>query len=433
MVHKRKLLIVQAAALGWNFAKQHLAPDWQGPAFRETQSVFPALTCPVQASFRTAAPPARHGMIANGLYHRALSRPLFWEQSTRQVEGPRLWDSFRLAGRHIALLFWQQSLGESADLLLSPAPIHKHHGGMIMDCYSRPASLYDDVRAQLGRPFRLARYWGPLASHHSSDWIAEATGAVLSAPKNAPDLCLTYLPVLDYDLQRFGPDHRRAARAARRLHGELRALIRAAEARDYHWLIYGDYAMAPVTRPPLFPNRLLADMGLMSVRDVRGRSYPDLYASRAFAVADHEIAHVYIPQAADIPAVRNVLEHQEGIECVMTREEYRSLRMDHPNAGELLLIAGDGTWFAYPWWHENERPPEFAGHVDIHNKPGYDPCELFFGCRPGRISRHTARVRGTHGKTGPDRTVAWSSSFIQEEPEHVIALAEMVKQWLNHG
>ena len=237
-----KQLVVQTAALGWELVQRH-PPSGSRLAFQKTETVFPALTCCVQASFRTAAAPGRHGMIANGLYDRALAKPLFWEQSARLVEGPRIWDALRAQGRKAGLLFWQQSLGESADVILSPRPIHKHHGGMIQDCYSQPADLYARLSAKIGRPFDLMRYWGPLAGFKSSEWIAEAAQEVMRDPALAPDLLLAYLPHLDYDLQRFGPDSPQAFQSLEKIYTLLSNLWKTAAETGYEILIFGDYAI----------------------------------------------------------------------------------------------------------------------------------------------------------------------------------------------
>ena len=46
-----------------------------------------------------------------------------------------------------------------------------------------------------------------------SDWIARSALHVLETRQ--PTLTLVYLPHLDYDLQRFGPDHPRRSRGGR--------------------------------------------------------------------------------------------------------------------------------------------------------------------------------------------------------------------------
>lgn len=422
----RKLVIVQAAGLGFDFLRRHHGTRWDDLDFAPLETVFPALTCTAQATFRTAAPPSTHGMVANGLYHRHLHRALFWEQASALVSGARIWDAFRAQGGRVAMLFWQQSFGEPVDIVLSPAPIHKHGGGMVDAVYSQPDGLYERLCDRLGHRFKLHRYWGPLASAAASEWIASATAEILTG-SDAPDLCLTYLPALDYDLQRWGPDHPRAIKALARLLEQF-AIIRSAARRSGHqMLIFGDYAIGP-THQAVHPNRLLCAHGFLRVRNVQGRLYPNLPASRAFAVVDHEIAHVYVRQSDDIPQVRQALSSLPGIETVAPPAEIDPA-LAHPNAGELVLVAAEGFWFAYPWWTSNRAAPDFAGHVDIHNKPGYDPCELFFGWPPWTVSQDTSRVKGSHGRIGRGRETAWAASFtLPAAPASLTHLARLVAQ-----
>ncbi len=423
MTAPRKLLVVNVAALGWDFAAKvgRRPPAAPVLSFHKASSVFPAVTCAVQASFRTALPPSAHGLIANGLYFRDLRRVMFWEQSAALVSGPRIWES----GRRVGMLFWQQSLGESADVILSPRPVHKHHGGMIQDCYSRPADLYDRLCRSLG-PFNLMHYWGPLASVKVNDWIVAATIEIMRSPDLAPDLLFTYLPGLDYDLQRFGPDHPKSFQALEKSASDFSNVWKNAEAAGYDVLLFGDYAMEPVTAPPVFPNRALLDAGLFRVRSVRGAAYPDFFSSEAFALADHQVAHVYIQNSPAEARVRAALEKLPGIEAILDRAGQKKLGLDHPNAGELVLVAAKGSWFAYPWWTDRREAPDFAAHVDIHNKPGYDPCELFFGWPPGSVSQDAAKVRGSHGRACD---VAWASSLkFDDEPETILDLANAVKR-----
>ena len=433
MSRNRKLLIVQIAALGWDLVESHGGVDLCGLQFRPTQTVFPAVTCSVQGSFRTATQPEQHGMTANGMFDRRLRKAFFWEQSAAQVEGQRMWQNFRSDGGTVGMLFWQQSLGENVDLLLSPAPIHRHHGGMIQDCYARPAELYHDLCSGLGRRFNLMHYWGPTASYRSSQWIAEATCAVLRDRPDAPDLCFSYLPVLDYDLQRHGPDSPRCGRAWRHLVDQLGLLSTCAKAQGYEIVVYGDYAIAPCPSGPAYPNRALRAAGLLSLREVRGMLYPDLCANRAFALTDHEIAHIHVPAGADISAVRDTLLAQPGIGRVLDRDEQVAAGVAHANSGELVAIAENGYWMSYKWWQDASEAPEYASHVDIHNKPGFDPCELFFGWPPGSISANDDRVMGSHGKAGKDRRVAWASSFLESEPDSLVELAGQLRTWLGES
>ena len=427
MSARKKLLVVDVAALGWNLVAQKPPPVFN---FQKAAPVFPAVTSVAQATFRTAAPPAQHGLVSNGYYAPELKKVLFWEQSAALVEGPRIWDRLRARGGRVGMMFWQQSLGESVDLVLSPRPIHKHEGGMLQDCLCQPAPLYERLCREIGKPFNLMHYWGPLASRKSSDWVVAATCAVMAAPDLAPDLLFTYLPHLDYDLQRYGPDHRSAGRARAALYDMLATLRAAAEQNGYDWLITGDYAIGAVDQPAVFPNRHLREAGLLATRTVKGMAYPDLFHSPAFAMVDHEVAHVYTRDEATARRAREVLVAVGGVERVLDRSAQREFGLDHRRSGDLVLLAKKGTWFAYPWWTDKKEAPDFATHVDIHNKPGYDPCELFFGWPPLSVSQNTAKVGGTHGRADESSAIAWASSLIPGiTPRTFLDLAAMVRDW----
>jgi len=432
-VAEKRLLVVQCAALGYDFLKDAVGAAWNGLDWRPLESVFPAVTSTVQASFRTALPPTGHGIVANGFFDRTLRRAMFWEQSAALVEGRRIWEGFRRRGKRVAMMFWQQSLGEDADLVLSPAPIHKHHGGMIPGCYAKPADLYERLCAAVGREFSLAQYWGPIASAKCGDWIAGAVAALLGNPEIAPDLSLVYLPTLDYDLQRRGPEHEHSLRALEALLDQLNVLLDAGRTSGCEVLLFGDYAMGTVTKDVVFPNRALSAAGLFRTRRVGHMLYPDYHESRAFAVTDHEIAHVYVRDPRDVEPARERLRTLPGVASVLDRPAQKELGLDHARSGELVLVAEEGTWLAYPWWEKAREAPEYAGHVDIHNKPGFDPCELFFGRFPTQVSTNPSEIAGSHGRTGPRRSACWTSTCkLPGEPKSLIELARAVGEWLEN-
>ncbi len=419
---EQKILVVQVAALGWELVQRHKL-ELPGLTFQPTRSIFPALTCPVQGTMRTARPPEEHGMLCNGTYDRRLRKVLFWEQSAAQVEGSRIWDSFRANGGRTGMFFWQQSLGETVDWVLSPAPIHRHHGGMIQDCVGRPETLYPRLRKALKRPFNLMRYWGPLASPASSQWIAEATANLMTGSA-APRLLFTYLPALDYDLQRYGPSNPRCQRACQRAMDQLALLAGAARENGYELVIYGDYAMTDCPGGPVYPNRILRQAGLLTVRPVKHMTYLDLFHTPAFAMVDHEIAHVYTTSDDIRVAATAALETVEGIAEVRKGPH-------GPHGPDLLLVAEQGHWFSYCWWETAREAPDYASHVDIHNKPGFDPCELFFGWPPGTVSGNDRRIGGTHGRVEPGREVAWASTCLKTNPDNLLALSRNLGQWLD--
>ena len=421
---KKKLLIIQVAALS-----KELNID--GLKFFKTQSVFPAVTCTVQASFRTASLPSDHGMVANGVFFKDLRKPLFWEQSSRLVNGRRIWEDFRKRGKKVAILFWQQSLGEDADIILSPAPIHKHHGGMIQAFYSKPDNYYEKLCRKIGSKFKLSQYWGPMASWKVGDWIAKSIVETLKDNELSPDLCLTYLPTLDYDLQRKCPDSKQEYdKILVKAEVQLNEIYSEAVQAGYDVIIFGDYDIKPATGA-LFPNLALKNAGLMKVRNIAGMEYPDFYISQAFAVVDHEVAHVYTRNDS-IQKAYNELSKLPGVAKVLGRDAQKDFGIDHPNSGELVLLAEVGKWFAYPWWEEKKNAPDYASHVDIHNKPGFDPCELFWGWPPGSVSLNTDKIRGSHGLTGPGREVVWASTLpIHGNIESLVDLSKAVQKLLD--
>jgi predicted AlkP superfamily pyrophosphatase or phosphodiesterase len=419
-------MVVQVAALGYEFLKRRCGGDqWLGLNFAPIEGADPGVTCSAQAEFRTAADASTHGMVSNGLYRRDLGRAMFWEQSAGLVSGRRIWKDFRDAGRTVAMLFWQQSMGEDADIIVTPAPIHKHHGGMIQDCYAKPPGLYQKLCSQVGGQFKLRHYWGPLASSKAGDWIAEATLAVCG--EAAPDLCLTYLPTLDYDLQRYGPASIQATRAANALEAQLTRLLDGARKCGYEVLVFGDYAIVPVSGSAVLPNLALRNAGLLETRDVKGMLYPIMPASRAVAICDHQFAHVYVSDPSDVAFVADTLRAVDGIETVLDAEALAKRGLGHPNSGELLAIASEGRWLGYQWWTDPRQAPDYARHVDIHNKPGFDPCELFFGWPPGSVSQDYTRISGSHGRFGPGLQVAWASSIpLGDGISDIVTLASAV-------
>ncbi len=425
----KKILVLQVAALGWDTLTANAGSSVAGLEFQAAESIFPAVTCPVQASMRTGLYPSEHGMVMNGIYSRHLRRTAFWEQSSGLVHGERIWKTFRERGGKVGMMFWQQSLGEDVDLLLSPWPVHKHHGGLVDITYAKPDDLYDRLVERLNAKFRLMYYWGPFAQVKATEWIARATAELMSMDE-APQLLFSYLPHLDYDLQRYPGDHRRCRRAMRETIAFLQLIVDAAKANDYDVLVYGDYAIGEAT-DVIYPNRILREAGLMRVRNVGRMTYPNIHESEAFAVVDHEIAHVYVSDAQKIDAVRKLLESAPGDFHVLDRKTQAKLNIDHPDAGELILAGEPGTWFAYPWWEDAGEQPDYATHIDIHNKPGYDPCELFSTWNPFKVSTNTSLISGTHGTVGEHRQIAWASTFkFKQSVTNIVDLALALKEIL---
>ncbi|MTE17838.1 alkaline phosphatase family protein [Streptomyces sp. TRM43335] len=338
-------------------------------------TVLPAVTCSAQATFLTGTTPAEHGIVGNGWYFRDLGEVLLWRQHNRLVGGDRLWDAARRVhpGYTVANICWWYAMGADTDYTVTPRPVYRADGRKEPDCYTRPPALHDELTDELGT-FPLFHYWGPGADLTSSRWIVDATRHVLRT--RALDLVLTYVPHLDYDLQRHGPDDPRSLAAAADLDRILAPLLDDARAEGRTVVVLSEYGITAVDRP-VDVNRALRRAGLLEVHTQDGMEYLDPTASRAFAVADHQIAHVYVRRPEDLDATRAALDGLPGVERLLDDEGKKAHGLDHPRSGELVAIAEPGAWFTYYYWLDDARAPDFARTVEIHRKPGYDPAELF--------------------------------------------------------
>ena len=426
-----KLAVVLGAGAGYSlFESRAKAAFWKELSPRRAESLFPALTCPVQATLRTAALPSEHGMIASGYFDRALQEPFFWKQPSTLYGAPRIWESFRKRGGKVAQVCFQQCAGTDSDVFLSPAPIHKHHGGMIQEFLSRPPDLYHEICEVANLSFNLMHYWGPFASIKSSAWITEAGIEVirrLAAERES--LILIYLPHLDYAQQKHGPRSARTAKAFAEFEQMVEALLTCARENGYEFTFCGDYEITEVDTP-VYPNRILRNSSYFDVRHVGKMTYPQYVTSRAFALADHQIAHVYVREKEDLDALKMLFGMSNGIGRVLERDHTPEL--NHPRAGELILEAAEGYHFSYQWWDRPEEAPDYADHVDIHNKPGFDPCELFplAWWNPFRTSMDASCVRGSHGRAG--NGVVLASTFALPEscaafPDYALHLKQMLE------
>lgn len=338
------------------------------------EGMLPAVTCSVQATYLTGVWPSTHGIVGNGWYFRDECEIKFWRQSNRLVEAPKLWDRARERdpGFTCANLFWWYNMYSTVDIAATPRPMYPADGRKLPDVYTQPPDLRHRLQDRLGT-FPLFNFWGPNTSIAATRWIADAALAVEAADQ--PTLSLVYLPHLDYGFQRVGPDDPSTAADLREIDAVCEDLITFYEARGVRVVVLSEYGITRARRPVSL-NRVLREHGLIAVRDELGRELLDAGASVAFAVADHQLAHVYVNDPGRIAEVRRLVEAVPGVAEVLGADEKRGAHLDHPRAGELVAVAEPDAWFTYYYWLEDARAPDFAPTVDIHRKPGYDPAEL---------------------------------------------------------
>jgi len=442
---------------------------------------FPAVTCTAQSNYLTGATPSQHGIVGNGWFNRELAEVQFWKQSNHLVQQPKIWDALRKQSEivnrksSIANCFWWFNMHSTADYSITPRPMYPADGRKIFDIYTWPYSIRTEIKKELGE-FPFFGFWGPAAGiktpQGSADcatrWIAESAKWIEN--KYAPTLNLIYLPHLDYNLQRHGPFavgdevtslHSSIPHSALRtphlsepphvgsykinphIIPDLHAidaivgdLIKFFGQRGVQVVLLSEYGITNVSEP-IHLNRLFRQKGWLAVKEELDLEILDAGASKVFAVADHQVAHVYLNDASLEKSVREILEKTPGVEKVLGEAEKAAAGIDHPRAGDLMAVAAENAWFTYYYWLDDVRAPDFARTVDIHRKPGYDPAELFldpkiplpklkiawrllqkklgFRMLMDVIPLDASLVKGSHGRRPADKK-DWPV-FITERPE----------------
>jgi predicted AlkP superfamily pyrophosphatase or phosphodiesterase len=402
---------------------------------RSAREPLPAVTSTAQATMLTGRLPSEHGIVANGWLFRDTMEVRFWQQSNRLLQAEPVYDGIRRARLErgmeftVAKLFWWFNQGAGVDLAVTPKPHYGSDGDKRFDIDAVPRSAKSNFE-RLG-PFPFPAFWGPTAGRASTDWIARAAeltvrrgGELLGDRTRRPfDLILVYLPHLDYDPQRHGPSGCDLATVVGELDAMVTPLIAAARSRGYRVLVVNEYGHVNVRRAVLLNRRFRAE-GLLEVRDGPFGPQLDPFESRAFAVCDHQLAHVYTRRAQDRGKVAALVAAETGVARVAVDDERGALGLAHPRAGEIVALAESDAWFAYPWWADGSAGPDYARSVDIHRKPGFDPGEMFwdrpewsaklraarrligkklgFRTRFDVISTDPALVRGSHGLAAAD-------------------------------
>ncbi|MET7256518.1 alkaline phosphatase family protein [Dyadobacter fermentans] len=346
--------------------KRHLTP---------IKPVLPAVTTTSQSTYVTGKWPAENGIVGNGWYDREDSEVKFWKQSNKLVQGDKIWDNARKQDPNftVSKMFWWYNMYSTADWSVTPRPQYHADGVKAPDCYSYPPELRDELQAELGQ-FPLFNFWGPNANIKSTRWIADASMSV--ERKHNPTLTLIYLPHLDYCLQKFGPDFSKISKELSEIDEVVKDLIQFYEARNAKIILLSEYGINAVNNP-IHINRILRNEGLISVRVERWYELLDAGISKAFAVSDHQIAHVYLNDPSVKERVMQVLKKTSGIDLVLDKEAQKEYHIDHARSGDIVVVAKPDSWFTYYYWLDDAKAPDYAHLVDIHRKPGYDPVEMF--------------------------------------------------------
>ena len=391
------------------------APNLKGLALegavRPLTTVLPAVTTTVQSTMLTGSLPCDHWIVANGWYFRDLSEVWLWRQSNRLVHGEKVWEAAKRRDPAFtcAQLFWWYNMYASVDIAVTPRPMYLADGRKLPDIHTHPAGLRDELQGALGT-FPLFQFWGPGAGIASSAWIANSSLHVMK--RHRPTLTLVYLPHLDYDLQRLGPNHPDIPAQVAAVDALCAPLIEEARRQGAHVVVLSEYGITEVSRP-VHINRALREAGWLKVRLEQGLEQLDAGASDAFAVADHQLAHVYVARPELLPEVAACLAALPGVERVLDDAGKQAAGLNHARAGELVAVAQADSWFTYYHFLDDALAPDFARTVDIHRKPGYDPVELLIDPKiafprlavASRLARKAMGMRYLMDVIGLDATV----------------------------
>jgi len=380
------------------------------------EPMLPAVTTSVQSTYVTGKWPSEHGIVGNGWYDHQDCEIKFWKQSNKLVQTEKIWERAKAADPSFtcAKMFWWYNMYSAADFAVTPRPNYLADGRKMPDCYSHPASLRDELQEKFG----LFQFWGPGANIKSTQWIADAS--VYVDQKYDPTLTLIYLPHLDYCLQKFGPDFSNISKELGEIDEVVKGLVQHYESRGAKIILLSEYGIAPVSNP-IHINRILRQEGLLNIRIERGLELLDAGASKAFAVADHQVAHIYINDPSVKEGVRSLVEKIDGVKLVLDKEAQKDFGIAHERSGDLVLMADEKSWFTYYFWLDDAVAPDYARVVDIHKKPGYDPVEMFMTSK-GRAAYKLLRkkagfryvmdvipldatlIKGSHGSTAVDQS-----------------------------
>lgn len=374
----KKTVVIDVVGLSASVIGEHtpfLKAYSEKKHLRTIKPMLPAVTTSVQSTYLTGKWPSEHGIVGNGWYDRVDNEQKFWKQSNKLVQAENIWDRAKREDPTftVSQMFWWYNMYSTADYTCTPRPNYLADGRKIPDCYAKPASLRDELQDTLGQ-FPLFKFWGAGANIESTQWIADASK--ITDDKYDPTLTLIYLPHLDYCQQKFGPDVNKIAKELKEIDTVIKDLVEFYERKNANIILLSEYGIAP-TNHPIHLNRTFRREGLLEIRMERGLELMDMGESKAFVIADHQIAHVYINDDSVREKVKGILESTPGVSLILDKEGQAAHHIDHERSGDFVIMSDQDHWFTYYFWLDDALAPDYARCVDIHKKPGYDPVEVF--------------------------------------------------------
>ena len=376
---EKKLLVLNVVGLTRELITKETSPFLYSFLKNAQQSYLnppiPAVTCTSQTEILTGKSANEHGIVANGWYFKERSEVKLWQQSNHLVKRKKIWDELKEINPKFSVtnMFWWYNMYSTADYSVTPRPIYRADGAKYPDTYTQPEEFNDYLKKKLGT-FPLFNFWGPKTNIKSSQWIANATVEAIEHYKS--NLVFCYLPHLDYNLQRWGTKNKRILKDMLEIDEVVKNLVSEARKKGYNTIILSEYGIQDVDTP-IHINKILREHHYLATKIECGEEHFDAGASEAFAVADHQLAHIYVKNHDNIKKIIQLLQKNKNIEEILTRDESKKYNLNHERSGDIICLAKKNSWFTYYYWLDEKKAPDYAKTVDIHRKPGYDPVELF--------------------------------------------------------
>ena len=394
------------------------------------QASFPVLSPSMQASFLTGSWPTDHGVVGNGWYE-ADQGLIHWQfPSGRLVQRPGIWQ--RMKARHkdfrCALIGWQHYFQDQCDVVVGFKPYRWAFWPTIPHLYIRPKSLltrlaeeWDELKDMLyqkdkAMPSRIR------SGDEEVRWMSEymMRTAQWIEMHEQPHLTLISLPELAYQIPVKGYDDIQLKDVFANVDQLCMQLISLYEANGVQVLLVSDEVYVPVQHP-IYINQILREEGLLEVISQFGQEFLDVMESKAFALADHQIAHVYVQDWKIARDIKSCLKEIDGVAAIWDRVEKRNRRIAHPRAGDFILVAEPDRWFAYDYW-QNKEAASYQ-HYAMAYAECYGP-QLVSSTQHGAyaVTNHHLQnnfIKAASGCVEPDRNHAPIFATAMDLPESI--------------
>ena len=353
----------------------------------------------------TGTLPREHGVVGNGWYFRELAEVLALAPVERLVAGEKVWE--RRARARLRASRCASSSGGTTwtrrRLVGHAAPDLPGRRAQDPGVYTQPAGARATSSQRALGPFPFFDFWGPRAGHRARA-AGSPTRARTCSTTQRPTLTLVYLPHLDYDLQRLGPDdprdrRRRCARSTRVV-GELDRARAARAAREV--VVLSEYGIdAGDRRRPRQP-RAARGGAARACATSRAARLLDAGASRAPSRSPTTRSRTSTcatrATSREVRASARAARRASSA-CSTRRASARPGSTIRARASSVAVAAAD-RWFTYYYWLDDARAPDFARTVDIHRKPGYDPVRAVRRSRRSACPSCASRWRLAQKKLG---------------------------------